>query len=70
MKRYRLVILLIILVCGAFLAPYGYRFVEAILIEPIAYYLWGMKQVFRVIPQSIYWIVIIISQIMIVLYLV
>jgi hypothetical protein len=70
MKHYRLVILLIILVCGALLAPYGYRFVEAILIEPIAYCLWGLEQVFRVIPQSIYWIVIIISQMMIVYYLI
>jgi len=39
------------------------------LIEPTAYYMWGIKQVVRVIPQSAYWILIIVSLIFIVVYI-
>ena len=37
------------------LAPFALKIVNYLLIEPIAYYWWGVKQLIRTIPQVVYW---------------
>jgi hypothetical protein len=42
------------------LAPYAWNTIKLLVIDPIAYYWWGIKQVVRAVPQAAYWYFIII----------
>lgn len=53
--RTRIVFLLGLLGLSFFLAPLAQQFFQVLLLEPIAYLWWGVKQVIRVIPETLYW---------------
>jgi len=55
----RYVILSLILLAGVFLAPYAWRSLRPIIIDPGAYYLWSIKRLLSVFPQSVFWVFII-----------
>ena len=61
MKRRHYFLLVVFLVIAILLAPYVQKTLHYLIIEPAAYYWWGIKQVARVIPQSLYWIIILTS---------
>jgi hypothetical protein len=44
------------LLIAGILTPVVQRVAHWLLIEPLAYYWWGVKQVVRVIPESFYWL--------------
>ena len=48
-----------LLVAAVILAPFAIKIVHFLLIEPLAYYWWGVKQVIRTVPQVVYWFFII-----------
>jgi len=53
--RNRWILFGILLGSAIILAPLALKFVNNLLIEPIAYYWWGVKQLIRTIPQVVYW---------------
>ena len=55
LKRHTLA-LLAFLVLAAVAAPWVYRIFHTLVIEPAAYYWWGVKQVIRTVPESYYWL--------------
>jgi hypothetical protein len=44
------------LVLAVVAAPWVYKIFHALVIEPTAYYWWGVKQVVRIIPEAYYWL--------------
>jgi len=52
----RWVTLLGFLLLVALLTPLAQRVTHWLLLEPLAYYGWGLKQVLRVVPDSFYWL--------------
>jgi len=44
-----------LLLLAALLASNAFKAFYYLLIEPVAYYWWGIKQVIQTIPQSVYW---------------
>ena len=57
----RLAVLIILFSLAALLTPSGFQIIYIIIIEPIAYYWWRIKLVFKVVPQAAYWITSLIS---------
>jgi hypothetical protein len=49
-------ILGLILLAGVFLAPYAWRSLRPFIIDPAAYYIWAIKKLLRVVPQSFFWL--------------
>ncbi len=60
MKR-RWIIFVGFLLLAAILTPAVQRATHTLFLEPLAYYWWGMKQVIRVVPESLYWLFLIAS---------
>jgi hypothetical protein len=58
----------ILLVTGLLLAPYAQLVIQTLIIEPIAYYWWGVRRMIEAIPQAAYWFFIIGSLGMIVIF--
>ncbi len=69
MKRNHFTIISVLLILGLILAPLAYQLFHMILLVPTVNYLWGIKQVIRILPQSLYWILIVASLGMIVVIL-
>jgi hypothetical protein len=45
-----------VILAALILAPFANLIITELILEPAAYYLWGLRQIFKVIPQSAYWL--------------
>ena len=60
MKRIIVFTIVLIIIAG-FLAPVIFKGFFYLVIEPLSYYWWRLKLVFQIIPQSSYWLFLIIT---------
>jgi hypothetical protein len=69
MKRNYLIFGITLLIMGVILAPFAFQLFRLIFLQPAAYYWWRVRQIIRVIPQSSYWLFVIISLGLVVIYI-
>jgi hypothetical protein len=67
-QKTRSIFIGILLVISLLLAPYAQVIIQTLIIEPIAYYWWGVRRMIEVIPQAAFWFFIIGSLGMIVIF--
>lgn len=56
MKKHRIIFSVLLLAAAIFLAPYAQLIVKYLVIEPLAYYGYGIQLIAQAIPQSAYWV--------------
>jgi hypothetical protein len=69
MNSFKPRVLLLIFLLSLVIAPVAYLLFHSIFLVPAAYYWWVIKQVAQVIPQAVYWILIISTLAMTVLFI-